>query len=286
VVPPTVRAALLVTAASAVGAGLVRRFPESPPTATAVAHPPPARDEQASPCPPHTVEDRGVCVPVGQSSPLPGGPSLIPSPGAHREPDGQWLEYEQIPRLPERPSDYALYRYPIEPLASGFIGSGYDLDRPDPLQRRGAGLSQVGHGGLDLAQRRGAAVRLVELTHQLEPATLVHAGQLFGNTVVTRHLLQEGGASKEYLVVYGHLESISEELTPGLPLPEGTLLGTVGDSGSPGIVHLHLEVRQLRRTTVLDDLQPHQLVNNGHTVACDPRNVFPLLEPDGSPGTR
>lgn len=261
----------------------MRRSPEVAPVATTITHLDTTPALGAPPCPPRTIEDRGVCVPVGAHTPEAASRELLPSPGAHREPDGQWLEYEQIPRLPERPSDYALYRYPVEPLASGFIGSGYDLDRPDALQRRGPGLSMVGHGGLDLAQRRGAEVRLVELEHQAEPAVLIYAGQLFGNTVVTRHLLLEASLSKEYLVVYGHLDSIDEELSRGTPLPEGTRLGTVGDSGSPGIVHLHLEVRQVRRTTVLDELEPHQLVNHGQTIACDPRNVFPLLEPSIMP---
>ena len=48
--------------------------------------------------------------------------------------------------------------------------SGFDLNQPDAYQRRGMKLEAVGHGGIDLAARRGAEVRLVSLEHQLEAA--------------------------------------------------------------------------------------------------------------------
>jgi hypothetical protein len=54
------------------------------------------------------------------------------------------------------------------------------------------------------------------------------------------------------------------------------LIGFVGDSGSPGAVHLHLELRRLRDGVDAASLTPGQHVDNSKTLACDPRNVLPL----------
>jgi murein DD-endopeptidase MepM/ murein hydrolase activator NlpD len=185
--------------------------------------------------------------------------------------------YDQIPRRPERPADYARYRYPVEPLpGQSLLMSGYDLDRPDAEQRRGPDLSAVGHGGIDLAQRRGAEVRLVPLEHQEGDAEVIHVGELFGNTVVTLHRLREGGQLREYLVLHAHLDRPAGGLARGTFVRESAVLGYVGDSASPGVVHLHLEVRRVRDGLDAHALPPGQLTHNAKTVVCDPRNVLPL----------
>lgn len=40
-----------------------------------------------------------------------------------------------------------------------------------------------------------------------------------------------------------HLSAVNEDLKIGMEVPEGFLLGKIGDSGSPGSVHLHYEIR-------------------------------------------
>jgi hypothetical protein len=60
-------------------------------------------------------------------------------------------------------------------------------------------------------------------------------------------------------------------------VPAGSIVGYVGDSGSPGVVHLHLEVRRAREGVSLQSLGAGELAHNSKTVACDPRNVLPLL---------
>jgi hypothetical protein len=50
----------------------------------------------------------------------------------------------------------------------------------------------------------------------------------------------------------------------------------MGDSGSPGIVHLHLEVRRVRGSVEATKLRPEELVDRSKTIACDPRNVLAL----------
>src|SRR5689334_18641745 len=67
-------------------------------------------------CPAGTLPDGDICVH------LPGEDDPIDPPIAanmHRERSGRWAQYDQIPRRPDRPADYDLYRYPIPPGLPG-----------------------------------------------------------------------------------------------------------------------------------------------------------------------
>ncbi len=229
-------------------------------------------------CPEATLPDGNVCVPVLDTTR--GGEALAEQRGAHHDRRGRLRVYDQIPRRPERPADYRKYQLPIPPLpAQSFVTSGYDLNLPDEEQRRGAEMKAVGHGGIDLAQKRGTPVLLVPLEHQVGEADVLFVGKLFGNSVVTHHAVREGGALRDYLVIHGHLEKPASGLSKGGAVPAGSVVGYVGDSGSPGVVHLHLEVRRAREGVSLSSLAPGELAHNSKTVACDPRNVLPLLTP-------
>lgn len=234
----------------------------------------PAASRLESLCPAGTLPDGRVCIPV------PLGPSglapLDAQRNAHRDKGGQWRIYEQIPRRPDRPAQYERYTLPIDIADPEQIVSGYDLHVPDAYQRRGANLSAVGHGGVDIVEQRGRDVRLVPLEQQLGDASVLYVGPLFGNTVVTHHVLPEGGEQRDYLVLFGHLESPAPGLRVGQPLAAGSLVGRVGDSGSPGVVHLHLEIRRVRPGISPTTLGSGEYVHNARTVACDPRNVLPL----------
>lgn len=250
----------------------------SAPASPSEASPGPGRSGAAlaTECPAGTLADHGVCIPVGME-PL-GGDELFARENAHRDRSGQWRIYEQIPRRPERPKNYRKYRLPVPALPQqSFVMSGYDLDLPDEHQRRGPDLKAVGHGGIDIAQKRGTEVKLIALEHQVGDAEVVHVGPLFGNSVVTRHSLREGGRLREYIVIHGHLEGAAPGLSRGSNLREGALVGFVGDSGSPGAVHLHLEVRRVRDGVDVARLAPGSLTKNDKTVVCDPRNVLPLV---------
>ena len=228
-------------------------------------------------CAAGTAPDHDACVHLtrgAEDGPL--APSL---PNIHREKSGQLKEYEQIPRLPDRPSDYDAYRYPIPPgLPNGhYVVSGYDLDRPDPEQRRGRTLSHVGHGGVDLPQAKGTPIKNIVLEHQEGDAEVLYTGPLFGTTVVTRHSLREGGRLRDYVVLFGHLDSIAAGVAPGASLKEGDLVGAVGDTSSPQLVHLHYEVRRVREGVDLAKVPAGaQLIADSVSVVCDPRNVLPL----------
>jgi murein DD-endopeptidase MepM/ murein hydrolase activator NlpD len=207
------------------------------------------------------------------------GPALAAQANAHRERSGKWATYEQIPRLPERPADYDLYRYPIPPgLADGhYVVSGYDLDQPDAKQRRGATLTHVGHGAVDLPQAKGTPVRMITLEHQEGDAEVLYAGKLFGTTVLTRHSVREGGRVRDYVMLLGHLDSIAPGVSPGGLIRDGELVGAVGDSGSPRLVHLHLELRRIRDGVDLAKVPAGPpMIGEAVTVVCDPRNVLAL----------
>ena len=233
----------------------------------------PSADE----CPPGTFADEGVCVHI-QPEDEPEAPALENS---HRERGGRWVLYDQIPRRPDRPSDYDAYVYPIPPGMPGghSVISGYDLDRPDETQRRGRTLHAVGHGGVDLPQARGTPVAMITLDHQQGDAEVVYTGPLFGTTVVTRHTIHEGGALRDYILLFGHLDSIAPGLSKGATVRAGDVIGTVGDTGSPELIHLHLEARRVREgVDIMGVASAPALLASEVSIVCDPRNVLPLRQ--------
>jgi murein DD-endopeptidase MepM/ murein hydrolase activator NlpD len=227
-------------------------------------------------CPPGTAPDGDACVRLVATD---DGPILEAQPNTHRERSGRLATYEQIPRLPERPANYDVYRYPIPSGLPGghYVVSGYDLDQPDEKQRRGATLRHVGHGAVDLPQAKGTPVHMITLEHQEGDAEVLYTGALFGTTILTRHTLREGGRIRDYVMLLGHLDTISPGVTAGSLVKDGDLVGTVGDSGSPRLVHLHLEVRRVREGVDLTKVPagPAMAVE-AVSVVCDPRNVLQL----------
>lgn len=277
---PLVRASLGVAAFAALGAlapprASARRLSAAPATPAARAPSPSAL------CPRGTLPDGGACVDFLHAFDDEGD-ELVAQSNWHIDRRGRVETYDQVPRLPERPADFSAFRFPVKtPDRPGvpFVMSGYDLDRPNDAQRRGAHIRAVGHGGVDLTAPRGADVRLVTLEHQDGEAEVLHAGPLVGTCVVTRHVLRENGRLRTYLVVYGHLDGIAQGLTPGQPVREGDLLGYVGDTGSEGLVHLHLEVRRVRDEREGKPTAPGHVMDQAWTIAVDPRNVLPLRTP-------
>ncbi|HVH47700.1 MAG TPA: M23 family metallopeptidase [Labilithrix sp.] len=256
------------------GARSSGRAPPRLDAATSSPDVPPAVAE--GPCPRGTAPDGDACVHLTTSD---DGPSAEARSNAHRERSGRWATYEQIPRLPERPEDYDAYRYPIPPgLAGGHhVVSGYDLDQPDDKQRRGRTLKHVGHGAVDLPQVKGTPVHMITLEHQEGDAEVLYTGPLFGTTVLTRHTLREGGRTRDYVMLLGHLDSIAPGVTVGTAVKDGEPVGAVGDTGSPSLVHLHLEVRRVREGIDLSKVPAGQpMIADSVSVVCDPRNVLPL----------
>ncbi len=207
-----------------------------------------------------------------------GAPSARIGRNGHTDKQGTWVEYDQIPRRPERPLSYDAYRYPIPSGPWGTVSSGYDLDRPDELQRRGK-MRAVGHGGFDLAHHRGTPVKVLRLEHQVGDAEVLFVGPLMGITVVTRHAIREAGRARDYLMLFGHLDEPAGDIYRGRRLRAGEVVGLLGGSSSPDFIHLHLEVRRVRDGYDPWKLDPGALIARETTVVCDPRNVLPLRAP-------
>lgn len=231
-------------------------------------------------CPAGSLPDRDACVPFRSLAAVSEGEELAAQSRSHRTRRGVVEVYDQVGRRAERPAGYELYRWPVPPPSEGdLVMSGYDLDRPDTEQRRGAHLKATGHGGVDLNAPRGTRVESTPLEHEEGDAVVVYAGPLFGTTVLTRHTVREAGRLRTYLVLHGHLDAIAEGIAAGSIATPGTVLGLVGDSGSEGIVHLHLEIRQVRDEVDITSEPGPRLVQNEVSIPVDPRNVLPLREP-------
>jgi murein DD-endopeptidase MepM/ murein hydrolase activator NlpD len=195
--------------------------------------------------------------------------------GSHLGSDGVWSEYVHIPLRAGRPRSYQAYRWPLR-LAHGSVLSGYDLDLPSELQRRIPGSGEVGHGAVDIAAEYGTSLRLVALEQQVEDPRVLYVGPLFGLTVATVHVVEELSGLRRYIVLLGHLSATPAAVRRGVRLRGAWQLGSVGDSGCGGNVHLHLETRRVRRSVDPWQLEPEALVDPANTVVCDPRNVLPL----------
>jgi hypothetical protein len=277
-VRPGAAAALALTAAFSLGPG-VARGPAGPVASVgAAAATLTSSALSPAPCPAGFLPDGDACV---RLAPDDDGPEAEPAENAHHDRRGRWIVYDQIPRRPDRPAEYDAYRYPV-PCSKACVVSGYDLDRPDESQRRGARLRHVGHGAVDLPQSKGTPVTMIALEHQEGDAEVLFVGALFGTTVITRHTLREGGQLRDYLLLFGHLDAAAPGLASGMSLKEGERVGFVGDTGSPELVHLHLEARRVRSGVDLEKLASGPggggpaLIANENSVVCDPRNVLPL----------
>ena len=174
---------LVVTALLSLGAGKARGRPPrvvSATAATAAAEASPEVAEGLAPCAPDTVPDGDACVhlPDEDEGTWDALPEATAQTNAHHDRGGRWIVYDQVPRRADRPADYDAYRYPVP--CDQCVVSGYDLDLPDALQRRGRRLKQVGHGAVDLLERRGTPVAAVSLEHQKGDAEVLYVGPSSG----------------------------------------------------------------------------------------------------------
>ena len=267
-----VGAALVGVAVLSAGAGEPRALAARA-TATPDATPNSTGALAAAPCPARTLPDGDACVRLPEDAPEVA--EAEPAANGHHDKSGHWMTYDEIPRRPERPIDYDAYRYPV-PCEHNCVVSGFDLDRPDEEQRRGRRLREVGHGAVDLPRQKGTPIRMLALDRQEGDAEVVYVGPLFGTTIITRHTLREGGQLHDYLLLFGHLDPQIPGVRAGMRMKDGDLVGFVGDTGSPELVHLHLEARRVRTGEDVMKLSPSALIANAHTIVCDPRNVLPL----------
>lgn len=212
-------------------------------------------------CGPRTLPEGAACLPL----PALGRDGVATTAaGDDRKPNARAGDiHERIPRRPDRPADLAAYLYPLDtPRVEPALA---DLDRPD---RAG--------DGLELAAERGERVALVPLEAQEGDAEVAFVGELSGITVVTAHRVLEAGRPQQYLVLHGHLDRPGPGVVPGARLAAGDVVGFAGDTGSPGVVQLRLEVRKVREGASLAKVDLRRITDGALTIPCDPRNVLPL----------
>lgn len=195
---------------------------------------------------------------------LPDGDQCVPVPiAASSVEDGRTRvrALDHIPRRPDRPADYARYRYPLVPR------------RVDPADTNANERSVT---SLSLRAQPGSEVRSIALEGQEGDAQVVFVGTLRGNTVVSHHRVREAGGVRDYLLVLGELESTTPGLAPGAPLPANLVLGSLASRSEQGEPSLFLAVRRLRSGYDMTALQGEDLLASGRTIGSDPRNVLPL----------
>lgn len=226
----------------------------------------------------------GICLPAHIDTTDEITPDLTTN--SHVDRSGHLVVYEHIPRRPDLPAEYDRYMYPVSPYRGRTVMSGYDLGLPDALQRRGAELTHVGHGGVDLPQDRGAPVQAIALRGEVGDPVVFYTGHLFGTTVILLHVVREGGQLRSYIALHGHLDAIAPNLTRGQTVTAGTVIGFVGDTGAIGLIHLHYETRLVRPGLDPMHIEPPQnVVEQDNTVPCDPRNLLPMrTEAISAPG--
>ena len=257
---PLVRGAAAAAILSALGS-LDRR----PPDAVGVAPAAEVRgvDGLPAPCLAGTLPEGPVCVRIPESDDT---PRLAADPDDPRPAGRSAVEADRIARRPERPADPALYLYPVggADRAPRILGSGGLSAGPIA----GAGLP-----GIHLAARPGEKVVLLAIEHQVGPAEVVHVGDVFGPTVVTRHDTEHAGAKRSYLLFHGRLDRADPALVTGARLDPGAALGFARADIRGGLIEVYLEARLVRDgATLVPDKLPDPTV----ALPIDPRDVLPL----------
>lgn len=201
---------------------------------------PSAASAPVSLCPPGSLPDDGVCIPV----PPPGRTAI------------RSRVVESIPRRPDREPEYTRYALPVVHAIS-----------VAELGERAAADGGVLPSGIALQTDPGSEVAVPSLKGQDGPAEVLFAGGFWGPTVITAHTVQEGGVTQRYLIALGGLGTV-RPLPAGESAAPGALLGTAGRA--PVI----LEARLVRPGIELQGLGAPALLNDANSVPTDPRNVL------------
>ena len=213
-------------------------------------------DGLPAPCLAGTLPEGPVCVRIPGEDEISASRLAAPLPEA---PSRGGPIADRIPRRPERPADPAAYLYPVgEPGRPPRVMDG--LDQP----------------GVRLAVRPGDKVVLLALEHQVGPAEVVFAGDLFGRTVVTAHVIEEGPRKRTILLFHGGLDQVAPGAIPGARLEAGAELGAARSELGAGLIDVYLEAREVREGAKLDGADGKRLTDPAVGLPTDVRNVLPL----------
>lgn len=192
-------------------------------------------------CPPGTLPDQGVCIPV----PRPPRTSVRDIEGA-------------IPKRPDRPADYAAYRLPVADSGSPAALPSEATAAPDGGAHRLA---------ISITALAGTPVSALALDGQVGATESVFAGEL-RQTVITLHTVQTGARRSDYVTVIRNLDD-ARVLPPKSDLANGAPLGKVG--AGP----ITLETRLVLPGVDPFAVEADRLLEDSETTAVDPRNVLP-----------
>jgi hypothetical protein len=255
---PLVRAAVYAALIAAVGMfGLTKSKKVEPAPIVPARTAPPL----AVSCGPLHLPEGDVCVPIPRS-----GQTDVPGPLDH-VPRALRERSAVIPRRPERPPDAASYRFPLARGVKPVVLAGLDLP-PDTMPD-----IELGSAAVLLGASIGDEVVAVTLEGQEGPAEVAFVGEIVGKTVVTIHLIRDGGRLRQYLLVHGYLDRPSEQAIVGSTIEEDDVLGYVGNLPAGRDV-LYLEARQVREGVVPSAVNGAKLLDDNTSVACDVRNVL------------
>jgi murein DD-endopeptidase MepM/ murein hydrolase activator NlpD len=259
-VRPLVRAAAFCALLSAVAAFV----PDPPPKEVSVPHVPEVTGLRPV-CGQRAIPEGDACIPLPAAN-QPIGPAQAARTPLHARDDAQAV---LLPRHPDRPAEYAAYVLPIPADDGVRVIAGGSGPRA-PGERT----------GVDLAATKGDKVVLASLEGDEGGARVVFVGEDAGVTVATLHSTREGELARSFLVIYGHLDRPGPGIVPGARVKPGDVVGFAGDSGSPGMEQLYLEIRQIRegalQRLVPDDtaIPKGRLADDALSIATDARNVL------------
>ncbi len=128
-----------------------------------------------------------------------------------------------------------------------------------------------------LAVRPGApGSSLLSLERQVGPAEVVFAGDLFGRTVVTAHVIDEGTRKRTLLLFHGGLDHAGPGVVPGARLEAGAEARRAARSElGAGLIDVYLEAREVRDGAKLEGADGKRLTDPAVGVPTDVRNVLP-----------
>ena len=134
------------------------------------------------------------------------------------------------------------------PAPSAPVTSGRVCPAPGSQFGSGWGAQRAGHlhQGVDLMGPRGMPILAIE------SGTIIRAGRQSNGAI---RIVQQGISGSKFY--YGHMDSIT--VGSGSRVKRGQVIGYMGDTGSPGAVHLHFEYWK----------------SGGESAAVDP---YPLLK--------
>lgn len=258
---PLVRAAVFAALVAAVGMfGRTKQKAAQPAPVVTSALAAPAL---AVSCGPFQLPEGDACIPV----PRPRAGQTEASSALDHVPRALRERGEVIPRRPDRPADVAIYRFPLAEGVKPVLLAGLDLPpgtMPDVDISATSAL---------LGASSGDEVVVVTLDGQEGAAEIAFVGELVGMTVVTAHMVREGGRLRQMLLVHGYMDHVSDRAIVGSSVDDGDVIGYVGSLPAGSDV-LYVEARQVREGTNLSGVDPSKLLGDSTSIACDVRNVL------------